>query len=309
VLARPAPSTAFVLTAGLGTRLRPLTRDRAKPALPVAGVTLVERIIAALLDYGLHDVLLNLHYCPQTITAIVGDGAATGQRARYSWEVPLLGSAGGPRRAFELVPDDRLWLINGDTLSDVPLDAMAGEHMASDALVTMALIPNPAPQHYGGVLMDDAGAITSFTHRGSEGPSWHFVGVQIAERAAFSSLQDGVPANSVGGLYPRLIAARPGSVRGFPCRTSFLDIGTPRDYLDACLALAGPSRLAHGARVQLHGTAHVEDCVLWDDVTVGSGVRLRRVVVGDRVHVPEGFQAEECVLLKSAGDMLEQVNL
>jgi NDP-sugar pyrophosphorylase family protein len=298
-----------VLTAGLGTRLRPLTRDRAKPALPVAGVTLVERIVNGLHDYGLHDVLLNLHYRPETITAVLGDGAATGVRARYSWEVPLLGSAGGPRRAFELVPDDRLWLINGDTLSDVPLDAMAGEHTASDALVTMALIPNPAPQHYGGVLMDDGGAITAFTHRGSQRPTWHFVGVQIAERAAFASLQDGVAADSVGGLYPRLISERPGSVRGFRCHASFLDIGTPRDYLDACLTLAGPSRLALGARVQLHGSARVEDCVLWDDVTIGAGVGLRRVVVGDAVHVPDAFQAEECVLLKGAANRLEQVNL
>ena len=158
-MSRPAPTGALVLTAGLGTRLRPLTADRAKPALPVAGPTLVERILTGFSGCGVDHILLNLHYRPETITRIVGDGSALGVSVRYSWEVPLLGSGGGPRRAFSLVPDDRLWLVNGDTLTDVDLTAMAAEHSASDALVTMAVIPNPAPDRYGGVVVTSEGAV------------------------------------------------------------------------------------------------------------------------------------------------------
>ena len=71
---RPAPTRALVLTAGLGTRLQPLTSWRAKPALPVAGRTLVERIIESLASQGVDDLILNLHHLPETITAILGDG-------------------------------------------------------------------------------------------------------------------------------------------------------------------------------------------------------------------------------------------
>ena len=300
-----------MLTAGLGTRLRPLTRHRAKPALPVAGTTLIERIIAWLAAFGLHNLLLNLHHCPDTITGLLGDGAAAGVRVRYSWEVPLLGSGGGPRRAFSLVPDDRLWLVNGDTLCDLRLDAMAGDHGGSDALITMAVTENPDPQHYGGVLVDASGAVTGFTRRGSSEPSWHFIGVQIAERGAFLSLADGTAAESVMALYPRLIAERPGSVRAFRCRASFLDIGTPRDYLAACLTLAAPARVAIGAHVQIHRSAQLQDCVLWDDVTVGSGASLRSVVVCDGVRVPDGFAADSCALLAATGATggIEQVPL
>ncbi len=298
---RPAPTGALVLTAGLGTRLRPLTRDRAKPALPVAGPTLVERILGGLSTAGIRDVLLNLHYQPASITGIVGDGASLGLAARYSWEMPLLGSGGGPRRAFSLVGDDRLWLVNGDTLTDVDLAAMAEAHSQSSALVTMALIPNTSPERYGGVVVSDDGDVRAFVPRGTPGQSWHFVGVQIAERAAFQSLTDGVAADSVGPLYRALIAARPGAVRGFCTSAKFLDIGTPRDYLAACLALgSGDLNIGDGSIVE--PSARLESCVIWNRVRIGRGVRLSRVVVGDDVRVPDGYDAADVVLMAGEGE-------
>jgi NDP-sugar pyrophosphorylase family protein len=291
-----APSTALVLAAGLGTRLRPLTASRAKPAVPVAGRSLVERIAAWLVDHRIADLIINLHYRPETITKLLGDGAQLGARVRYSWEQPVLGSAGGPRRAFALASDERLWLVNGDTLADVALAEMAEAHNASDALVTMALIPNPHPEHYGGVLVDEKGAVTGFTRRGHPGPSWHFVGVQIAERSAFVSLADGEPADSVGALYPRLIAARAGSVRAFTSTVTFRDIGTPADYLTACQALAGDPTALWAPDAKVAPDALVDRSVLWEDVRVGSGARLVECIVMNGARVPSGFSAERSVI-------------
>jgi len=296
VTSRVAPSTALVLAAGLGTRLRPLTLARAKPALPVAGPSLIERVVRWLSGQGVIELIVNLHYRPETITARLGDGAGLGTRVRYSWEQPVLGSAGGPRRAFSLASDERLWLVNGDTLADVPLSAMAEAHRSSEALVTMAVIPNPDPSRYGGVAIDDGGAVSGFSRRGATDPSWHFVGVQIAERAAFERLPDGVPANSVGALYPSLIAEWPGSVRAFRCEVTFRDIGTPADYLAACLALAdGPAAL-RAADAQVAADASVERSVLWEDVHVGSGASLFECVVMSGARVPEGFHARRAVI-------------
>ena len=72
---------ALLLTAGLGTRLRPLSSVRAKPAVPVAGEPLVRRILGWLSSQGVRDVVLNLHHLPETICAVVGDGADLGVRA------------------------------------------------------------------------------------------------------------------------------------------------------------------------------------------------------------------------------------
>ena len=78
------PSHALVLTAGLGTRLQPLTSVRAKPAIPVAGEPLIRRIIAWLAAEGVTELVLNLHHLPHTLTAAVGDGSDMGVRVRYS---------------------------------------------------------------------------------------------------------------------------------------------------------------------------------------------------------------------------------
>jgi NDP-sugar pyrophosphorylase family protein len=289
-MARSAPDAALVLAAGLGTRLRPLTASRAKPSLPVAGPSLVERVARWLGDGGVRDLLVNLHYRPETVTALLGDGSRLGVRVRYSWEQPILGSAGGPRRAFALTTAARLWIVNGDTICDVALDAMAAAHANSDALVTMAVIPNPDPDRYGGATLD-GDIVTGFVPRG-RGPSWHFIGVQLAERAAFDALPDGEAAESVGRAYPTLIAGRRGSVRAFQSNAAFHDIGTPADYLAACLHFAAgdPSRLV-AATARVSPDADLQDSVVWDDVEVDSGARLIRSIVMSGARVPGGFTA------------------
>src|SRR5450755_202917 len=140
------PRSALVLTAGLGTRLRPLTLARAKPAIPVAGEPAIRRILRWLASHQVADVVLNLHYLPETITAVVGDGSDLSVRARYSWELPrILGSAGGPRQALPILGAETFFIANGDTLTDVDLAALAAAHQASGARVTLAVVPNRAP--------------------------------------------------------------------------------------------------------------------------------------------------------------------
>ena len=140
---------ALILAAGLGTRLRPLTSVRAKAAVPVNGIPLVRRVMAWLVSEGVTEQVINLHHRPASIAAVVGDGRDLGARVRYSWENPVLGSAGGPRHALPLLTDgknpgeDVFVIVNGDTLTDVRVPALMDRHLRSGARVTMALIPNP----------------------------------------------------------------------------------------------------------------------------------------------------------------------
>ena len=243
---------ALVLTAGLATRLRPLSFVRAKAALPVAGVPLVHRILRSLSSAGIHDVVLNLHHLPHTLTTLVGDGTDLGMRVRYSWEVPVLGSAGGPRRALPLLSNPEsgstFLIVNGDTLTNLDLGALLHDHQRSGALVTMAVVPNTEPEKYSGVRVAQDGSFAGWVARGSPEPSFHFVGVQAAEPAAFVSSAVDV-ASEVRALYPALVAAQPGAVRVFRADgTEFFDIGTPSDYLDTSLRLAARERIDSTAR-------------------------------------------------------------
>jgi mannose-1-phosphate guanylyltransferase len=302
---RRAPR-ALLLTAGLGTRLQPLTYVRAKAAVPINGEPLVRRVIRILATAGIRDLVLNLHHRPQSIAACVGDGSDLDVRVRYSWEQPVLGSAGGPRRALPLVVDtleDDFLIVNGDTLTDVDIWSLIERHRESGALVTMALIPNPRPSHYGGVAVTEDGWVTGFTRaagRGIANPprSFHFIGVQVARASAFADLADGVPAESVNALYPRLIAANPRSVAAYVSQASFLDIGTPRDCLDTSLILAHAEGARFtGADSRVASSAVLVRTMLWDDVTVGAGAHLEDCIVADGVRVPEGARYERCAIV------------
>jgi NDP-sugar pyrophosphorylase family protein len=277
---------ALVLTAGLATRLRPLSFVRAKAALPVAGVPLVHRILRSLAASGVSDAVLNLHHLPHTLTRVVGDGSGLGVRVRYSWEVPVLGPAGGPRRAIALLGSTFL-IVNGDTLTDLDVGALIADHRRSGALVTMAVVPNTERDKYSGLSADDDGALTGFAKRGAPDNAFHFIGVQVAEAESFASVPPDVPFET-SVLYMSLIASRPGSIRVFKATAEFFDIGTPADYLDTSLRIGEREGQGvvwpSGARVD--PSARIERSVLWDDVVVEAGAMLRECVVTDGVRVP-----------------------
>jgi NDP-sugar pyrophosphorylase family protein len=279
---------ALVLTAGLATRLRPLSLVRAKAALPVAGEPLARRILRSLVAAGITDAVLNLHHLPHTLTSLIGDGSDLGMSVRYSWEVPVLGSAGGPKRALPLLSSSTFLIVNGDTLTTASVGAAIEAHRRSGALVTMTVVPNERPDKYGGVLVNADGQVTGFSRRGSTERSYHFVGVQVSEADAFASVPAATPYESVGTLYPALMAARPGSIRAFVTAAEFADIGTPADYLDTSRQIAQREGhgLTPGARARIDPSARVEGSILWDDVTVEEGVMLRDCIVTDGVSVP-----------------------
>lgn len=296
---------ALLLTAGLGTRLRPLTDVRAKPAIPVAGEPMVRRIIRWLASRGVTDVVLNLHHLPHTITAVVGDGTDLGVRARYSWEQPrILGSAGGPRLARPIVGADPFWIINGDTLTDVDLRALESAHAASGALVTLALVPNAEFDRYGGVRIGATGEVLGFVRRGpaAEG-SFHFIGVQLVAGPVFDSVPAGEPAQSIGGIYDRLIAAKPGTVRAFVTPASFFDVGTAADYWRTSRVFAStedPASPSICRAVQIDSTAHVTRSILWDDVHVARDAVVDECIVTDGARIPAGARYQRKILI--AGD-------
>src|SRR5262249_38718862 len=236
----------------------------------------------------------------------VGDGAQFDLRVRYSWESPILGSAGGPRRALPLLPDEDIFIINGDSLTDVDLRSLAEAHRTSGALVTMAVVENRWPGRYGGVVTDSRGIVKGFVPRTSPATSYHFIGVQLVHPSVFGRLPKDEPAESVGQVYPLLIAERPGSVRGFLTRSSFVDVGTLSDYFDASLSLAqryGFDAPPPGERTRIDPTARLLETVVWDDVEIGAGAILRRCIVADRVRIPTGARFENCAIIEQDGEL------
>ena len=287
---------AILLAAGLGTRLAPLSWVRAKAALPVAGEPIIRRQIRWLAAAGVRRVVVNLHHLPASITGLVGHGGDLGVDVRYSWEPLVLGSGGGPHRAFGLLERDRAFIVNGDTLTDLDLAALAAAHAAHQPLVTMASTPDARPG-YNALAVDDAGRFAGVTRAGhAPAPAHaalrhvHFIGVQVAERAAFAAASPDVPSETLKVLYPELIARDPASVRVWPSAVAFHDIGTPADYLATVRTVAAAERrpLDRGEAVTIADTAVVTGTVVWDEVTVGAGAVVRDCILADGVAVPPG---------------------
>jgi NDP-sugar pyrophosphorylase family protein len=298
---------ALVLTAGLGTRLRPLTSVRAKPAVPVAGEPIVRRIIGWLARQQVSDLVLNLHHLPQTLSALVGDGSDLGVRVRYSWEQPeVLGSAGGPRRALSMIGSDTFFLVNGDTMTDLALEPLADAHQESRALVTMALVPNREPNRYGGVTLTADGTFSGFVSRGEAAHgSYHFIGVQAAQAAAFGAIPDGRVRN-IHSVYHALAEANPGCVRGYLCDAAFWDIGTPADYWETNIAFLGsePPERTYGKHARVDPTSTVTGSILWDDVEVQGRAAVEDCIVTDGVTVPAGSTYRRAILLRDGHDVV-----
>ena len=293
---------ALVLTAGLGTRLAPLTDLRAKPAVPVSGTPLVLRVLRWLAAQGVPAAVLNLHHLPHTITRCAGHGTGSGLAVRYSWEPEILGTAGGPRRALPLL-GARFFVVNGDTLAAVDLRAMLAAHAARGARVTLAVAANPAPGRYGGVVVDGHGYVSGFCRPGRH-TERHFLGVQLVESGVFAGLADGEPAASIGGVYDALIARDARAVGAFAGGAAFHDIGTPTDYLAASLALARADGLpapAPGARCSIAATASLVRTAVWDDVVIEAGCRLTDCIVTDAARIPPGSTFERTIITEGGG--------
>lgn len=288
---------ALVLTAGLATRLRPLSDIRAKAAMPVAGTPIISRILRWLRDAGVRDVVLNLHHKPETITAIVGDGSPFGLRVRYSWEQTVLGSAGGPRRALPLLSAERFLIVNGDTLTDCDLQALATQHVDTRARVTMAVVDGDV-NRYGGVLVDDSDGVRGFGRPQAGLRAHHFIGVQAVDADVFAPLKDDEPSETVKMLYPQLIATDAAAIRVYHSAAEFLDVGTARDYLATVATLAAREGRPFdvGADCRIAPDAEVIDSVLWDRVTIGPGARIINSVLADDVAVAAGVTVANQVL-------------
>lgn len=294
---------ALVLTAGFGTRLRPLTDVRAKPAIPVAGEPMVRRIIAWLAAHGVTDLVLNLHHRPESLTAVVGDGADLSVRVRYSWEPQILGSAGGPKLALPLLSADPFLIVNGDTITDVDPAGLIEAHAASGALVTLALVPNREFERYGGVAMDADGCVTGFVRRGpSAKGSYHYVGVQVVRAAAFEAVPQGEAAGSIGGVYDTLIHQHSGSVRGVVSDAEFWDVGTVEDYWRTSTAFARRGNMADlgvGRRSRIDPSARLTRSILWDDVQIGADAVIEDCILTDGVRVAAGANHRGEILIRA----------
>jgi mannose-1-phosphate guanylyltransferase len=216
---------AFLLAAGLGTRLRPLTDTVPKCLVPVAGRPLLELWLDNFRGAGVDEVLVNLHHMAEQVQSSLA--AHRGDpRVRTSYEPTLLGSAGTLAAGREFVGSDEVFLaVNGDNLTDFDLRRLVvALEAAPSAQAAIAVFHAPRPQACGILEVED-GVVTSFEEKPAAPRSdLANAGMYAFRRPVLDLVPETRPVDIGTHLLPRLV----GCSVAVPVGEAFLlDVGTP----------------------------------------------------------------------------------
>jgi mannose-1-phosphate guanylyltransferase len=222
--------TAFILGAGLGMRLRPLTEQCPKPLLPLGGRPVVTYAMDHLLGAGVDRFIVNTHHCPEVYDKHFPDRVWRGRPIFFRYEPVLLDTAGGIKNIEDLLEEDEAILCyNGDVISDLPLESLIRAHETTRPEATLALRSNGPLLN---VNIDERGEVCDLRHsRGNPGvQSCLFTGIYALETSLLRFIQAGRTESIIPVLLRRM-AERPGSVRGIVVdEGQWHDIGSVEEY-------------------------------------------------------------------------------
>lgn len=221
---------AFLLAAGVGSRLRPVTDTIPKCMVDIAGQPLLDIWLDAFAGADVDEIVLNLHHLPDVVCSHLAARTAP-PAVRTFFEPVLLGSAGTLAANRDWVQDEEFFLAcYADNLTDFDLRSLIDNHREHGAIATVAVFHSTCPSAGGVVEVDAAGRIIGFTEKPSQPVSDLTNAGMYAFNPSVLDEIDAMPPNDIGyDLLPRLV----GRARAVPIEGYFRDIGTADAYRQA----------------------------------------------------------------------------
>ncbi len=234
----------MVLAAGLGTRLGPLTSDRPKALVTVAGRTLLEITLARLRKFGIDEVIINIHHHAGMIVDYLDAHHSFGMRIEVSREDELLDTGGGLKKAAHFFlhsgsgPEEPFLLHNVDVLSTIDLARMVALHTAQAALATLAVQQRASSRQ---LLFDSSGQLRGRRiHGADEGlatpaqplDALAFSGIHVLSPRIFAAMSE-QGTFSIVNAYLRLAAGGEKIVAFRADAAYWRDLGRPESILEA----------------------------------------------------------------------------
>ena len=218
---------AFLLAAGEGTRLRPLTNNTPKCLVPIKGTPLLGIWLGWCAFYGIDQVLVNSHAHSERVQEFL-DGYQGPVQVTLTYEPELLGSAGTLFRNQDFVAGEREFaVLYADVLTSCRFDRLLEFHRMRQAPVTVGTYRVPNPKQCGIIAADETGRVVEFVEKPQSPKSdTAFSGILIGGSALVRCLPEDVPSDIGFDVLPRLA----GDMFAFPISEYLLDIGTLEKY-------------------------------------------------------------------------------
>lgn len=307
---------AMILSAGVGSRLYPLTDKLPKPMLPLANKPALEYLVDLCANNGIKDIRMNLHYLPEAIDTYFHDGKKWGVNISYSLEKKLLGTAGAVKRSERFL-DDTFVVLSGDGFTNMNLAEMLNFHKSSGAKVTIAVKKVDDPSKFGVVVTEHDGKILAFQEKPKKEEAKSDtvnLGIYIIEPEILSLIEKNVPYDFGYQLFPKILEMKI-PFYAYQTEAYWTDIGDIQEYRNLNLDLvsnrisgseitSGAERnlvLGEGTRIgsnlakKISGPAIIgKNCKIDEDVTITGPV-----VIGDNVIIESGSVISESVILSN----------
>ena len=221
---------AFLLAAGQGTRLRPITDNVPKCLVPICGVPLLKIWLDICCKAGIDDVMVNLHTHAESVRSWLNVNT-DGIRVHLAEEPQLLGSAGTLMANRDWVAsEDCFWVLYADVLTNADLRRMLAFHLARKPAATLGLYQVPDPSRCGIVSFDEKMVVQDFVEKPIQPRShWAFSGVMIGTLKLIDHIPSRCPVDLGFDVLPQLI----GQMLAYPISDYLLDIGTFDNYQKA----------------------------------------------------------------------------
>ncbi len=300
---------AVVLVGGEGTRLRPLTERIRKDMLPLVDRPLLAFTFEHLRRHGVERTIVSCGYLPTQIRDHFGE-AYGGLTLDYCVEDEPLGTGGGIAYAARGI-EETFFALNGDSLREADLDALAAFHRQTGAKATILLTPVADPSRYGLVRLGAGGRVETFLEKPRpEEIDTNLInaGLYVLEPDVLALVPPGGAVSIEREVFPRLAAE--GSVYGLALPGYWLDVGTPDSYLQAHRdvlertfatevgdVLGSDYTFVHPTAT-VHAAARlVPPVFVGEGAVLGAGVRAGSLaVIGAGARVGEGTVVENAVV-------------
>jgi len=226
--------TAMIICAGFGTRMREYTKNTPKPMLPVCGKPILEYTVRHLEMLGIKDLIINLHYLPDSIKSYFEDGKKFGVKITYSYEEKPLGTAGAVKKVENLLKEKKEFLLlYGDVFCDEDYNGLFEFHGSKTGAVGTIILHRKKKSN-SVVEIDADNRVTRFIERPEtevrdKKQEWVNSGLYCFSSNVLGLIPPNTYCDFPGDIFPQLV--RTGVLFGYPLKGYRCCIDTPESYM------------------------------------------------------------------------------